>query len=90
MLFDLATVLLFFLFLSCCFNNFFIIPVVKENTKTLANPAGTPITLVKEIILIPPDVADKIIKVLSIYLKAATYLLSFLLIVFLSWMSVSK
>ena len=41
----------------------------KENARVkdaLANPAGNPITLVKEIILIPPDVADKTIKVLSI------------------------
>ena len=44
-------------------------PVIRENIKVkddLANPAGTPITLVKDIILIPPDVADKTIKVLSI------------------------
>ena len=34
--------------------------------EALPNPAGTPITLVKEIILIPPLIADKTIKVLSI------------------------
>ena len=42
--------------------------VVKENVKlklTLAIPAGAPITLTKEIIYIPPFVADKSIKVLS-------------------------
>ena len=58
----------FFFFLVIC-NNFYIIPVVKENTRVkiaLANPAAIPITLVKEIILIPPLVADKTIKVLSI------------------------
>ena len=56
----------FFLFI---FNSFFIIPVVKENArvkKALASTAGIPITLVKEIILIHADVADKTIKVLSI------------------------
>ena len=43
--------------------------VVNENVKVklaLAIPAGTPITIVKEIILISPLVADKSIKVLSI------------------------
>ena len=53
---------MFFFFLLVTFNNFFIIRVVKENIKVkkaLANPAGTPITLVKEIILIPSDVAGK-------------------------------
>ena len=32
----------------------------------LANPAGIPTTLAKKTMLIPPDVADKTIKVLSI------------------------
>ena len=48
---------------------FFIISVVKENTRVklaLAVPAGTPITFSKEIIDAPPLVADKTIKVLSI------------------------
>ena len=61
--------LCFFFFFLVIFNNFFIIPVVKENTRVkdaFANPAGIPITLVKEIIIIPPLVADKKIKVLSI------------------------
>ena len=51
------------------FNSFFIIVVVRENTRlkdALAIPTGTPIALVKEIILIHPLVADKTIKVLSI------------------------
>ena len=72
MLFNLLlasiAILLFFFFFLVTFNNFFIIPVVKENTRVklaLANPAGIPITLVKEIILIPPLVADKTMKVLS-------------------------
>ena len=60
---------MFFFFFLVTFNNFFVISVVKENTRVkdvLFNPAGTPITLVKEIILIPPDVPDKTIKVLPI------------------------
>ena len=68
-----------FLFLVI-FKSFFIIPVVRENIKlklAVTIPAGTPITLVKEIILIPPLVADKTIKVLSKYSEAAMYLLSF-------------
>ena len=50
-------------------NSFFIIPVVKENRRVkldLLIPAGTPITLVKEIIDTPPFVAGKTIKVLSV------------------------
>ena len=57
-----------FLFLVL-FNNFFIIPVAKENTRlkfALAIPTGVPIILEKEIINIPPLVADKTIKILSI------------------------
>ena len=45
------------------------IPVVKENTRlklALAIAAGTPKTLVKETIDIPPLITDKTIKVLSI------------------------
>ena len=44
------------------------IPVVKENIKlklALAIPTGAPITLTKEVILIPPLVADKTTKTLS-------------------------
>ena len=66
---NMKILLSFFFFILVIFNNFFIIPVVRENIKAklaLANPAGIPITLVKEIILIPPLVADKTIKVLSI------------------------
>ena len=53
--------MLFILF-SCFFNNIFIISVVKVNIKVrlvLITPAGIPITFVKEIILVPPVVADK-------------------------------
>ena len=83
---------LFFLFLVIC-NNFFIIHVVKENTivkLTLAIPAGAPITLAKEIIDTPPFVADKTIKALPKQSKAAMYLLSSLLIIFLSLISQLK
>ena len=77
----------FFLFLVI-FNNFFIIPIVKENTRlklALVTLAGTPIALIiKKIIDIPPLVADKTVKALSKYSKAAMYLLSFLLVIFLS------
>ena len=50
-------------------NSFFIIPVVKENTRVklaLAIPTGTPTILVKEIIDTHPLVADKTTKVFII------------------------
>ena len=56
---------MFFFFFLVSFNIFFI-PVVKENIRVklaLAIPVGIPIILVKEIILIPPLVADKKMKV---------------------------
>ena len=49
-------------------NNFFIIPVVKEKIKVnlaLAIPTGDLTTVVKEIIDIPPLVAERVIKFLS-------------------------
>ena len=49
-------------------NNFFIIPVATEKIKVrlaLAFPVGVPITLANEIIDIPPVVALKTIKILS-------------------------
>ena len=58
----------FFLFLVI-FNNFLIIPVVREKIKirlTLAIPTGAPIILVNEIIDTPLLVALKTIKILSI------------------------
>ena len=48
---------MFLFLLLVASNNSITIPVVKENTRlklALAIPIGTPITLVKEIILIPP------------------------------------
>ena len=59
---------MFVLFISCYSRAFFIIPVARENTRiklALAIPAGTPITLVKEMIGTPPLVANKTIKTLS-------------------------
>ena len=54
-----------FFSISAVSNNFFMILVVKENTRVklaLAIPAGAPVTLAKEKIDTPPLVADKIIK----------------------------
>ena len=82
---------MFFLLFS--FNSFFIIPVVKEKTKVrlaLITPAGILIIFVKEIILIPPLVADKRINYLSVSSKAAVYLLNFLITASLSLISNSK
>ena len=62
------TILCFFFLFLVIFNSFFIIPVVKENIKlklALGIPTGTPKSLVKEIIDIPPFVADKTVQVLS-------------------------
>ena len=69
---SITILLCFFFFFLVTFNNFFIIPVAIDNTRVklaLANSAGIPITVVKEIILIPPLVADKTIKVLLIQSK---------------------
>ena len=54
-----------FLFFLVIFNNFFIIPVVREKNKVrlaLAIPTGAPTTLVNEISDTPPIVALKTIK----------------------------
>ena len=51
------------------FNNFLVIPVVREKNKvrlTLAIPTGAPTILVNEIIDTPPLVALKTIKAWSI------------------------
>ena len=84
---SITILLCFFFFFLVAFNNSCFFPVAKENIKVklaLANPAGIPITLVKEIILIHLLVAVKQIKPcqynqkqLSIYL--AYYSLSFFL-----------
>ena len=72
----------FFFLLLVILCTFLIIPVVKEKIKVkleLAIPTGAPITLVKEMTDTQPLVAFKTIKILSVYSKAATYLLNFLL-----------
>ena len=54
---------MFLLFIFFIFNNFFIIPIVKENTKVklvLPIPTETPITFAKEMINIPPLVEDNV------------------------------
>ena len=73
MLFNLLlariTILLYFSFLFLViFDIFFIIPTVKENTRlklAFAIPAGAPIILAKEIIDIPPIVANKTLELKS-------------------------
>ena len=63
-------------------SNFLMIPVVREKIKVklaLAIPIGVPATLVNEIIDTPSLVTLKTIKILSIELKAVTYLFNFLL-----------
>ena len=63
-------------------NNFLIIPVVKEKIKgklALGIPAGAPTMLADEMLQTPLLVALKTIKILSMYSKAVTYLLNFLL-----------
>ena len=57
-----------FLFFLVIFNNFLVIPVVREKIKVklaLTIPTGAPIILVNEIIDTPPVVALKTIKILS-------------------------
>ena len=57
-----------FLFFLVIFNNFLVIPVVREKNKVrlaLAIPTGAPTILVNEIIDTPPVVALKTIKILS-------------------------
>ena len=66
--------------------NFLIIPVVKEKIKVklaFAISARAPIKVVKEIIDTPPLVAERTIKILSTQSNGATYLLNFLLFIFL-------
>ena len=64
------TILLYFFFLFLVvFNNFLMIPVIKENKRlklTLAIHTGVPTMLEKEMTDIPPLLADKTIKILSI------------------------
>ena len=58
----------FFFLFFVVFNNFFIIPVAKENTivnPALAIPTGAPTTVAWEIIQTPPVFTFKTIKILS-------------------------
>ena len=67
--------MLFFFF--AIFNNFLVIPVVREKIKiklALAITTGAPTILVNEQIDNPPVLALKTIKILSMQSKAATYL----------------
>ena len=87
-------ILFLILFISFIFTDisktFFIIFVVRENIRVklaLTIPAGSPITVAKEIIDTPPIAADKTIKALSKLSKAAIYLQMYLPIKFLSWIS---
>ena len=63
-------------------SNFFIIPVVREKIKVKLAPTiptGAPTILTEEIIQTPPLASLKIIKTLSMFSKAPTYLFNFLL-----------
>ena len=71
-----------FLFFLVMFSNFLAIPVVREKIRVklaLAIPTGAPTTLVNKQIDTSPLVTLKIIKTVSMYSKAAIYLLNFLL-----------
>ena len=67
LLLDNITILIVFIFYFLLYSIiFFMIPVVNENIRlkiAFAIPAGAPVILVKEIIDIPPLVADKTIKI---------------------------
>ena len=63
-------------------SNFLIIPVVREKIKVklaLAIPTGAPTTVAGEMIQTSQLAALKTIKMFSMYSKAVTYLLIFLL-----------
>ena len=54
-----------FLFIPCCFNSFFIVPVEIESVRlslALAVPTGVPRTVANDTIEMLPLVADKTIK----------------------------
>ena len=88
--------IMFLLFFFLLFYYFFIVPVVKDlhyksklaklakSKLALAISTGAQISLAKQIIDIPPLVVGNSIKDLSKQSKSAMYLLSFLLIIFLS------
>ena len=79
--------MLYFFFLIFVVFVFFAIPMIIENEKitlALAIPTGLPVTVSNYAIDIPPFVADKTIKDLSKQSKEVSYLLSLLLINYLS------
>ena len=76
----------FLFLLLVMLSNCLIIPNDREKIKVilaLAIATGASTTLVKEMIDTPPLVAPKTIKILSMKSKAATYVLNFLLHIFL-------
>ena len=79
--------MLYFFFLIFVVFVFFTIPMIIENEKitlALAIPTGLPVTVSNYAIDIQPFVADKTIKDLSKQSKEVSYLLSLLLINYLS------
>ena len=65
---NIRILLCFSFFFLIIFNNFLIIPVVREKIKVklaLATPTGSPIALVNEITDTPPVVILNTIKILS-------------------------
>ena len=87
------TVSLCFVLFSSFWKVFFVILLLRENTKSrlvLFIPVNRPITLTNEAIETLSIAADKASKVLSTESNAATYLLSVVLIVSLSWISAIK
>ena len=79
--------MLYFFFLIFVVFVFFTIPMIIENEKitlALAIPTGLPVTVSNYAIDIQPFVADKTIKDLSKQSKEVSYLLSLLLMNYLS------
>ena len=80
----------FFFFFLVIFNNFLTTPVVKVNIKVKdapAIPTGIPTIVGCEAIFKVPNDADSVIKSLPALSKATMYLLFFLTISFLSFLS---
>ena len=87
------TILLCFFLLIVVFNSLFTIPVETENEKlklALTIPTGAPIAVANDAIEMLPVVTDKTINELSKSSKEAIYLLSLLLVNYLSLISATK
>ena len=82
----------FFLFLVTFGNDLFLpIPIINIKVKEEpAIPTGIPTTAAYEAMLKVPNDADKIINILSRLSKLTKYLFNFLIISFLSLISLSK